>query len=88
LTDNSAQNVDETFSDRGLNHLHLYLVKADASNQDPGVVCTSNSDVDSVQHIFCPVPVTGKYKIRVQFQKQVNEPHQPYALAWWTVPGK
>ena len=46
------------------------------------------SDVDSVQHIFHPVPESGRYKIRVQFQRQVNEPTQPYALAWWTVPAR
>ncbi|WP_242040381.1 S8 family serine peptidase [Anabaena subtropica] len=83
---NQEFDVGENFSDRGLNNLDLYLVKADANNTDPGVVCSSISEIDSVEHIFCPVPANGNYKIRVQYQKQVNEATQPYALAWWTVP--
>lgn len=83
---NEQFDVGENFRDRGLNNLDLYLVQADAKNTDPGVVCSSISAVDSVEHIFCPVPAKGNYKIRVQFQKQVNEGTQPYALAWWTVP--
>jgi len=46
---------------------------------------SSISDVDSVQHLFHPVPATGWYKLCVQFQRQVAEATQPYALAWWTV---
>jgi hypothetical protein len=73
----------EVFLNRGLNNLDLYLVKADAKNAQEGIVCSSVSFADSVEHIFCPVPATGKYKIRVQFKQQVNEPIQSYALAWW-----
>ena len=51
-------------------------------------VCASVSDVDSIEHIFCPVPATGQYKIRVQYRQQLNEEIQPYALAWWTVPAR
>lgn len=83
---NQQYDVGETFSDRGLNNLDLYLVKADAINSDTGTVCSSISKIDSVEHIFCPVPATGNYKIRVQFRQQVNEATQPYSLAWWTVP--
>lgn len=74
----------EDFRDRGLNNLDIYLVKADEKSPDTGTVCASISEVDSVEHIFCPVPTTGKYKIRVQFQNQLNEATQLYALAWWT----
>ena len=49
---------------------------------------SSISDVDSVQHLFHPVPTKGRYKIRIQFHRQVNDPIQPYALAWWTVPAR
>jgi subtilisin family serine protease len=84
---NEQFDVDETFSDRGLNNLNLYLVKADAQKQGIGEVCSSISDIDSVEHIFCPVPDTGNYKIRVEYRKQVNQPTQPYALAWWTLGG-
>ncbi|MBD2439467.1 S8 family serine peptidase [Nostoc sp. FACHB-110] len=81
---NQQFDVGETFSDKGLNNLDLYLVKADANNSETGIVCSSISPIDSVEHIFCPVPANGNYKIRVQFQKQVNLATQSYALAWWT----
>lgn len=78
---NSQYDVRESFRDRGLNNLDLYLVSA-ASNAP--TACTSTSEVDSVEHVFCPVPKTGKYKIRVLFRQQMNVATQPYALAWWT----
>jgi len=80
---NEQYDVGENFSDRGLNNLDLYLVSTE-SNNAPSILCTSISEVDSVEHIFCPVPSSGKYKIRVQFSRQVNVATQPYALAWWT----
>ncbi len=82
---NDAFDVGESFRDRGLNNLDLYLMPADGNDASKSV-CSSVSEVDSVQHIFCPVPDAGRYKIRVQYRKQVNEPSQPYALAWWTAP--
>jgi hypothetical protein len=82
---NGQYDVGESFRDRRLNNLDLYLVNI-ASSGTSSSVCTSTSEVDSVEHIFCPVPKTGKYKIRVQFRQQVNSATQPYALAWWTVP--
>jgi subtilisin family serine protease len=85
---NQMYDVGEKFSDRGLNNLDLYLVNADAQTPDAGVICASMSEIDSVEHIFCPVPATGNYKIRVQFRQKVNEASQPYGLAWWTVPVK
>ena len=81
---NHQYDLGENFSDRGLNNLDLYLVSTE-SNTAPSRICTSISEVDSVEHIFCPVPITGKYKIRVQFTGQVNQSTQPYALAWWTL---
>ncbi|MBD2449611.1 S8 family serine peptidase [Nostoc sp. FACHB-152] len=83
---NQQFDVGETFSNRGLNNLDLYLVKADAKDSQNGAVCSSISPIDSVEHIFCPVPANGNYKIRVQFRQKVNLASQPYALAWWTVP--
>jgi hypothetical protein len=82
---NSAFDIGESFRDRGLNNLDLYLMSADENNTGKSA-CSSISEVDSVQHIFCQVPATGRYKIRVQYRKQVNEASQSYALAWWTVP--
>ncbi len=82
---NQQYDLEETFSERGLNNLDLYLVRADAP-KTAVAACSSTSDIDSVEHIYCPVPANGNYKIRVQYQKQVNQPVQPYALAWWTIP--
>ncbi len=84
---NNAYDVGESFRDRGLNNLDLYLIPAE-ENDTAKSVCASISEVDSVQHIFCPVPAAGRYKIRVEYRKQVNEASQPYGLAWWTVPGE
>jgi subtilisin family serine protease len=83
---NQQYDLGENFRDRGLNNLDLYLVKADAQNSDTGAVCSSISQIDSVEHIFCPVAAAGNYKIRVQFRQKFNEATQPYSLAWWSVP--
>ena len=82
---NHQYDPGESFRDRGLNNLDLYLMSA-ASNNLARTTCSSISTVDSVEHIFCPIPATGKYKIRVEFRQQVNAATQPYALAWWSVP--
>lgn len=84
---NGQYDVGERFRDRGLNNLDLYLINTE-SNAPTSIACASLSSVDSVEHIFCPVPNTGKYKIRVQFRQLMNEANQPYALAWWTVPAR
>jgi len=86
LNKNGKFDMREGFRDRGLNNLALYLMPA--NRESVGSTCASISDVDSVQHIFCPVPTTGNYKIRVQFRHRVNEANQPYGLAWWTVPAR
>jgi subtilisin family serine protease len=82
---NQLYDQNETFQDQGLNNLDLYLVNADNTKSEIAT-CASVSNIDNVEHIFCPIPTDGKYKIRVQFQQQVNRPTQPYSLAWWTVP--
>jgi subtilisin family serine protease len=82
---NQQYDIGETFRDRGLNKLDLSLMSAEENNPAKST-CSSLSNEDSVQHIFCPIPTTGRYKIRVQYRQQVNEKMQPYALAWWTVP--
>jgi len=82
---NGEFDMGESFRDRGLNTLYLYLMRAD-ENDPAKAIWSSMSDVDSVQHIFHPIPETGRYKIRVQFRKRVNEATQPYAIAWWTMP--
>ena len=81
---NQQYDLGETFKDQGLNNLDVYLVKENGKNNEV-VMCASVSEVDNIEHIFCPVSTNGNYKIRVEFKKQVNEAVQPYALAWWTV---
>ncbi|MCW6037768.1 S8 family serine peptidase [Spirulina subsalsa FACHB-351] len=79
--------VGDSFHDRGLNDLNLYLLPLDAQTTEESI-CSSVSEVDSVEHIFCPIPQTGRYKIRVEYRTQMNEPTQAYALAWWTATQK
>lgn len=82
---NQQYDLGETFIDRGLNNLDLELISLDDNEK---ITCASNSKVDSVEHIFCSIPVTGNYKIRVNFKDVVNESIQPYAIAWHGVAKK
>ncbi len=84
---NGRYDSGEVFRDRGLNHLDLYLMRADEDRIDRSL-WSSTSSVDSVQHIFHQIRDPGKYKIRVHFRQAVNLPQQAYGLAWWTVEGK
>lgn len=84
---NDRYDIGENFRDRGLNNLDVYLLPAGEDNNTK-YTCASISDTDSVEHIFCPVPASGEYKIRVQYRQRINEAQQPYALAWWTVPAR
>jgi len=76
--------VGEQFRDLGLNDLNVYLVPLGADKV--AAACSSVSAEDSVEHLFCPVPQTGRYAIRVEYANQVHAPIQPYAIAWWTTP--
>ncbi|MCD8486103.1 MAG: S8 family serine peptidase [Desertifilum sp.] len=82
---NDEYDLGETFTDRGLNNLDLYLMPADSNNIQDNI-WSSVSEVDSTEHIFQRIPETGRYKIRVYFRQQANEPTQDYAIAWWSVP--
>jgi len=82
---NELYDLGETFRDRGLNNLDLYLMPV-TENDTGKSVCSSISDVDSVEHVFCQIPQAGRYKIRVQYRQKMNEATQAYGLAWWTVP--
>jgi hypothetical protein len=84
---NGEYDINESFRDRGLNNLDLYLMRAE-DNDPANSIWASVSEVDSVEHIFHPIPTTGRYKIRVVYHQQVNQSTQPYALAWWTVPAR
>lgn len=77
--------VGETFEDGGLNNIDLYLLPADADSTSDRI-WSSVSEVDSTEHIFYPIPETGRYKIRVVYRDRANAPTQAYALAWWAMP--
>ncbi len=84
---NQRYDVGENFRDRGLNDLNIYLMSADKTHTIESV-CASRSKVDSIEHIFCKIPDTGRYKIRVDYPHKVNDPTQFYGLAWWTFPSE
>lgn len=84
---NNRYDEGETFQDRGLNDLNLYLMPADSDDINDSV-WSSVSNVDSLEHIFHAVPQEGRYKLRVVYDRQVNDPSQEYAIAWWTVTGE
>lgn len=84
---NEQYDMGETFRDRGLNNLDLYLMRAE-DDDIADSIWSSVSEVDSVEHIFHAVPTAGRYKIRVVFRDRVNDSTQPYAFAWWTAPDR
>ncbi|MCS6814533.1 MAG: S8 family serine peptidase [Cyanobacteria bacterium] len=84
---NQQYDLGESFRDRGLNNLNLYLMRIDDTSNSQAI-WASTSDVDSVEHLFYQIPATGRYKIRVQYQTQVNDATQPYGIAWWSVPSQ
>lgn len=81
---NGLYDLGEEFRDRGLNNLDIYLMRAEDEDTADSL-WASVSEVDSVEHIFHLIPQTGRYKIRVVYRDQANDPVQPYALAWWAV---
>ena len=76
--------VGESFSDRGLNNLDLYLMPAEAKDVKESL-WSSVSAVDSFEHLFFRIPSTGRYKLRVSYRDQVHSENQAYGLAWWGV---
>jgi hypothetical protein len=85
---NGLYDMGESFDDRGLNNLDLYLMRAEEEDI-ANSVWSSMSAVDSVEHIFTQLPETGRYKLRVVYRQAINDPlAQGYALAWWAVPAK
>ena len=82
---NGLYDEGESFSDRGLNNLDLYLMPADSNNLADSI-WSSVSEADSVEHIFRQIPQTGEYKLRVVYRQRVNDDiAQRFALAWWGV---
>lgn len=86
--DNGRFDAGESFRDLGLNDLDLYLMPLEADDEMTRRTCASVSPADSVEHLFCPVPETGRYKIRVRFRTRLHGDRQPYGLAWWTMPAR
>lgn len=85
---NELYDLGETFEDRGLKNLDLYLMRAEDEDISASI-WSSESGVDSVEHIFYQIPETGRYKLRVIYHQQVpDEIVQPYALAWWAMPAR
>lgn len=84
---NDLYDLEEEFQDQGLNNLDLYVMRVEDDNTAQSV-WSSVSEVDSVEHIFHKIPETGRYKIRVVYRQRVNQPLQPYALAWWAMPAR
>ncbi len=80
---NQKYDIGERFINQGLNNLDLKLIPV--NNPKSYNSCQSVSKVDSVEHIFCEIPQTAQYKIRIEFTEQINQSIQPYGLAWHTV---
>ncbi len=83
--DNRRYDIGEDFAGTPINNLDLYLMR----EQDEDIsqsIWSSVSQVDNTEHIFIPVPTTGRYKLRVVFQNGNNPVAvQRYAIAWWAV---
>ncbi|MDJ1182722.1 S8 family serine peptidase [Roseofilum casamattae] len=82
---NGNYDVGETFDDRGLNNLDIFLMPAEATDISQSI-WSSISEVDSTEHLVYRIPQTRKYKIRVYYRDRVHEAEQDYAIAWWSVP--
>ncbi|MEL7316072.1 MAG: S8 family serine peptidase [Cyanobacteria bacterium J06559_3] len=86
--ENGLYDLGETFEDRGLNNLDLYLMRVE-DDDIADSVWSSVSDVDSIEHLFTQIPETGQYKLRVVYRQRIeDELAQDYALAWWAVPAE
>ena len=79
--DNGMFDMGENFTELGLTDLDLYLLPKGATDISEHI-WASLSFVDSVEHIFFPVPETGEYEFWVY---QADEPlgDQSYGVAWW-----
>ncbi|MEL6603276.1 MAG: S8 family serine peptidase [Cyanobacteria bacterium J06614_10] len=74
--------IGERFTGNPLSNLDLYLMPADADDISQSV-WSSVSEEDSLEHIFIPIPETGRYKLRVVQNNATTSEAQPYSLAWW-----
>ena len=74
--------VGENFRGLPLSNLDLYLLPADTDDINDSVWASVSTE-DSLEHIFIPIPETGRYKLRVVQKETTFQEAQPYALAWW-----
>jgi hypothetical protein len=88
LTNNAgaahACDLTDTFSNTGLANLNLFpeFLYSDGTW---GQERQSISAVDSTEHIYKRISMTGKYRVKVDFQGGLNQ-NTNYALAWWAIP--
>ncbi len=82
---NRRYDIGEDFVGTPIHNLDLYLMREQDDDLSQSV-WSSVSQVDNTEHIFIPVPATGRYKLRVVFQNGSNPlAVQRYAIAWWAV---
>ncbi len=81
-SDDEYFDIGESFTGQPIGNLDLYLMPAD-TNDTSQSVWSSVSSEDSLEHIFIPIPDTGRYKLRVVQTQASNAETQPYSLAWW-----
>ncbi|MEB3119193.1 MAG: S8 family serine peptidase [Limnothrix sp.] len=74
----------EGFVNKGLSDFDLYLIPEGETVATTTNPCRSISSVDSVEHVFCEVPKTGRYRVRVALKEAAVGQSDEYALAWWT----
>jgi Subtilase family len=83
---NGRYDNGETFNSVGLTNLDLYLMPKGATNINQNI-WSSESPVNSVEHIFHQIPMDGNYEFWV---REVGAPadgnSQFYGLAWQAVP--
>jgi len=81
---NGRYDVGETFTSVGLTDLDLYLMPEGATDLAQNI-WSSISSVDSVEHIFHQIPITGDYEFWVREVGPVagDNPFQRYGVAWW-----
>lgn len=79
---NGVFDEGEDFTGHDLDDLDLYLLPIESDRLEDAV-WSSESKIDSVEHIFRAIPSTGRYKLRVVLAQRSNAKAPTYALAWW-----
>lgn len=74
----------EDFTGHALDDLDMYLLPINSDRLEDAV-WSSESKIDSVEHLFHTIPTTGRYKLRVVLAQHHNPKAVAYALAWWGV---